>query len=550
MPQSPLMLTFDPNTIGHLGYSMYSHLPNALAEVIANAYDADATEVQVVIDESNGRSVTVVDNGHGMSLDDLNEKYLRIGRNRRSPSEGSDPGRSESGRRMVAGKKGLGKLALFGIGTVVELRTKREGASAFLNVRLDWNEIRSANGQYRPEFDIEAGPERVNGTTVRIRNLKRSTAINPDKLALSLSRLFGYLDGGFELIIVGPDGRRIPVTRDAWLADLDSYRPWRIPEDLTSDLQDRMPDPSIRGVIYGARKPIPADRRGIALYARGRLANEPEFFGVPTSSHAVSYLIGSIDVDYIDEGSDDQIATDRRAVSWDTDQTSRLHDFLESVVRWSIRMWRNERAAENARDSNRRIGISEQEWLDTVRGPSRALLRGLLDAVNDPESGMPPDTRADVVERIERIMPPYPELHWRNLHQEVRIACEREYKDRRYHDAVRGATIRYFNRLRSMVSDGDTNERARIELAFGSKAGELDPASKYQPGGMSPTTDTVNNIRDAQWGFARGVLAGFRNPLSHEEVRNLVDSGLLTDSDCLDALSLLSHMHRRLDDCV
>src|SRR5690348_8000308 len=105
---------------------MYSHLPNALAELVANAYDADAELVRIVLKESvDGRAVVVEDDGHGMDVDDLNEKYLRIGRNRRLEGEEL----SESGRRRVAGKKGLGKLALFGIGETIEMRTRRKGSA-------------------------------------------------------------------------------------------------------------------------------------------------------------------------------------------------------------------------------------------------------------------------------------------------------------------------------------------------------------------------------------------------------------------------------------
>ena len=39
-----LVMSFDPKTIEHLGVKMYSHLPNAIAELIANAYDACTTK--------------------------------------------------------------------------------------------------------------------------------------------------------------------------------------------------------------------------------------------------------------------------------------------------------------------------------------------------------------------------------------------------------------------------------------------------------------------------------------------------------------------------
>lgn len=47
-----LKLSFDPRTIDHLGFKMYSRLPNAVAELIANSYDADAAHVDVEVDTS------------------------------------------------------------------------------------------------------------------------------------------------------------------------------------------------------------------------------------------------------------------------------------------------------------------------------------------------------------------------------------------------------------------------------------------------------------------------------------------------------------------
>lgn len=42
MEDRKLIMSFDPHTIEHLGVKMYSVLPNAIAELIANAYNADA----------------------------------------------------------------------------------------------------------------------------------------------------------------------------------------------------------------------------------------------------------------------------------------------------------------------------------------------------------------------------------------------------------------------------------------------------------------------------------------------------------------------------
>lgn len=118
-PDPELVLRFDPHTIEHLGSNMYSRLPNAVAELVANAYDADATEIVVrVVGSGETQYIVVQDNGHGMSRADVRDKYLRIGRNRRGSAATA---LSESGKRTVSGKKGLGKLALFGIGHRIEV---------------------------------------------------------------------------------------------------------------------------------------------------------------------------------------------------------------------------------------------------------------------------------------------------------------------------------------------------------------------------------------------------------------------------------------------
>lgn len=102
-------MTFTPNTIEHLGVRMYSTLPPVVAELIANSYDADATKVHVHLIDNGNKEIVVSDNGHGMSFSEINDKFLRIGRNRRNDEDSQE----SPGRRKVIGKKGLGKLSFF-----------------------------------------------------------------------------------------------------------------------------------------------------------------------------------------------------------------------------------------------------------------------------------------------------------------------------------------------------------------------------------------------------------------------------------------------------
>lgn len=63
----------------HLGRKLYNSNPPALAELVANSYDAYATKVNIVI---NNNYIYVIDNGKGLSIDELRDKYAKIGRSK------------------------------------------------------------------------------------------------------------------------------------------------------------------------------------------------------------------------------------------------------------------------------------------------------------------------------------------------------------------------------------------------------------------------------------------------------------------------------------
>ncbi|MCJ7779125.1 MAG: ATP-binding protein, partial [Sedimentisphaerales bacterium] len=84
MPEeNVLAMRFDPNTIEHLGVRMYSQIPTAIAELVANSYDADAKNVVISLYDNGDKKIVVQDNGIGMTFDEINRYFLTIGRNRR-----------------------------------------------------------------------------------------------------------------------------------------------------------------------------------------------------------------------------------------------------------------------------------------------------------------------------------------------------------------------------------------------------------------------------------------------------------------------------------
>ncbi|UBH05861.1 hypothetical protein K8P10_001372 [Leucobacter sp. Psy1] len=535
-----MKLTFDPLTIEHLGFKMYSHLPNALAELVANAYDADATRVSIELISHPEPSVTVVDDGHGMSKDDLQEKYLRIGRNRVKEGER----KSESGKRRVAGKKGLGKLALFGIGIRVTIRTKRRDTTAYQVVELDWNAMLSADGEYEPSSWQEPGDREAHGTSVMISSLKRKTPVNTDSLANSLSRLFNYVDDDFKLSLQSEDNRIMEVTRELRYSSIEKESEWAIPSDLSDSNIDPLMD-QLHGRIIASAKPLHQELRGITLYVNGRLANDPEFFGVSESSYAFSYLTGYIDADYLDELSEDVISTDRRSISWELPEPEGLRSALGKLLLEISRRRRESRRKAQKGRVEKTLNIDTGMWVSSIRDRSRAdAVSNVLDAVISPDSAMSDSNQSAIVEGLQTIAPEYADLHWRQLHPSIQEACEMEYKDRHYHAAIVEGIKRYVNDVKSL-SQINGNEHSIIEGAFADANPKLDVIKQWID--LELSTDTQKNIRTAQRVLSKGLWSGFRDPITHEERVTLEQKGIFTYQDCLDALSILSHLRRRID---
>ncbi|MFC7501536.1 TIGR02391 family protein [Nocardioides sp. CPCC 206347] len=544
-----LVLKFDPHTIEHLGSNMYSRLPNAVAELVANAYDADATEISVhVIGSGESQRIVVEDNGHGMSRDDVRDKYLRIGRNRRGTSATA---KSESGKRTVSGKKGLGKLALFGIGHEIEVSTTREGQAERLIVTMNWEAlIGTDDGDYEPTSGSEPAEPSTHGTSVTVSRLTRSSDISPADLAESLSRLFQYSDSEVDLKVIGRDGSEIPVTRELRVSTVASEFKWDIPSDLPESSQD-LSSAGVVGIVIAAEKPLPTQMRGVAVYANGRLVNEPEFFGASDSSYAYAYLTGYIAVDGLDAIKPDVVATDRRAVNWDQADAARIRALLKRMVEEVAQLRRQLRAAKKKKQIEDETGVDPDGWADTVQGPEKEPLRELINIIESDDTDMSDEDRGKAVKSLKEIAPPYADLIWRHLHPSIQTACETYFKAGDYYQALLEACKQYVADLRSAANLPDEAEASLFGKALGDGSGpRLNFTSPFRSGTPSISGASATNLENGQRELSKAIWSAFRNPLSHETLETIKSLGVISHQDCLDALSLMSHLRRRLDDAV
>ena len=117
-------MTIDLNVLEHLGINLYSNVAAVLTEAVANSWDADATLVEVTID-SESKWITITDDGIGMTIDDMNNRYLKVGYRRRQDTYAHATLTARG--RPVMGRKGLGKLSLFSIANHIEIQTVHDG---------------------------------------------------------------------------------------------------------------------------------------------------------------------------------------------------------------------------------------------------------------------------------------------------------------------------------------------------------------------------------------------------------------------------------------
>lgn len=216
--ESPYQMSLSLNVLNHLGLNLYSNVPAVLSEAVANSWDADAERVDVTID-SEKEIIGIKDDGHGMTREDVNNRYLHVGYQRRKDPERGN--RTDKHDRPVMGRKGIGKLSLFSIARTVEVYTSKDGEENALRMNVD--DIKEAIG----EQDVEESESQQNryyptplekfpfdfdqGTAIVLKDLKKQVHTAETALKKRLARRFSVIgpDYNFEVFV---NGDRIKVT--------------------------------------------------------------------------------------------------------------------------------------------------------------------------------------------------------------------------------------------------------------------------------------------------------------------------------------------------
>ena len=188
-------INIDPRILELLGPNLYTNIYYVLAELIANAYDADAKNVYII---SNKDDIRVEDDGHGMSYDSGEvQKFLYVAAVSRTNQEDS---KTRSGKRKKMGRKGVGKLAALSVSESVNILTVANGEkSGFVLARrpMEGNKLQAID-----EKDIIFSRIKDNGTAIVMLHPQYRLHKTLNAIKRNLLKIFPLVNSDFKIHII------------------------------------------------------------------------------------------------------------------------------------------------------------------------------------------------------------------------------------------------------------------------------------------------------------------------------------------------------------
>jgi len=188
-------LKFSPEILRRLGEELTPHPDQGVLELVRNAYDADAVNCSIALQNSEkvGGTVIITDNGDGMTPEDIANGWLLIGKSSKISRRRTALG------RLIVGNKGLGRLAALRLGSLVRLQTRpKSDPDSEHSLVIDWSRYEAVGTVEQVELDILTSRPKLltHGTKIVIENISKSFL--PDdvrRLARSLLLLSDPFEG-------------------------------------------------------------------------------------------------------------------------------------------------------------------------------------------------------------------------------------------------------------------------------------------------------------------------------------------------------------------
>lgn len=389
-------MTVDLNVLEHLGINLYSNIAAVLTEVVANTWDADAENVTININP-DAKVISIQDDGIGMTIEDINNKYLRVGYRRREKNKGNS-NQTPKGR-LVMGRKGLGKLSLFSIAEIIEVYSIKDGETQGFRMSTEKikESIKNRENTYSPESIIDPAIDFQRGTKIILKEVKRQRlGQGVTALRKRLSRRFSIIgeSNNFSITINGDritkeDREDLKKVQFLWKFGDNNFHgksvPYLIRQEKLQNRGEDWPDQWIvQGWIGTALKPKQLDNsdvgnlNSIVVFSRGRLFHENILEKINDGRLYTKYLTGQIEADFLDDDNEPDIATsDRQRIQEDDPRYHQLLKFVEqclSKVEDNWNQWRGENELKEVQEQFPAL----TEWFDSLPEDYRKQAKKLI----------------------------------------------------------------------------------------------------------------------------------------------------------------------------
>ncbi|MEU4802359.1 ATP-binding protein [Actinosynnema sp. NPDC023587] len=364
-------MTVDMSVLEALGINLYSNAAAVLSELVANAWDADASEVSIRWEGTE--EIVIKDDGAGMSVASLNGRFLKVGYQKRA-TEGACSARW---KRPFMGRKGIGKLSVFSIADEVDVFSSHEGIVSGLRISVhDLREsIKAAKPYYPKEIDVPSAYSKT-GTAIVLKKLRPKRAdLTAAALRKRLARRFDVLDlkkpdeGGFRIVIndspiTYEDRQELKKLEFIWEFGRESIPDKALPPNIQRFVfKDTVVDATggwkVAGWIGTAKTPTEltddleaGSLKNIIVLARKRPIQEGIIEKLDFSRLFGNYVTGQIEADFLDLDDHDDIATsDRQRLIEDDPRVLALQNFMRQRFLEASQQWAEARPKREAVDA-------------------------------------------------------------------------------------------------------------------------------------------------------------------------------------------------------
>lgn len=399
------------SVLNHLGRNLYRNFITVLGEAISNSWDADAKNVHIYINREENYLV-IKDDGEGMTSDDFQNKFLKIGYSKRKDGQ-----TKTKLNRPFIGRKGIGKLALLSCAKKVHIISKAIG-SDIVSGTIDNSELDKAiqndiNSQDYPLESIDINmfnkftEDFEKGTIIYFESINDGVKnkIEYIEKLIALFFRFSLIDESFNIYI---NDKIISLSELANLAN-DTQFVWAI-NDISDPFLDQYLLPRvkskkslksnlpIKGFIASVQFPKDLKISGsdekvtLDLFVNGRLREKDILKHIPTDRIVESYLYGQIHFDVLDDNNDRFTSSREGVVADDELFNTLLKEIKENLLKeifqdWDI--WRvlgknpgdpeNTRMTKKERKSKELVDIVSDEFTPSKDSQSRHLVDSWVD---------------------------------------------------------------------------------------------------------------------------------------------------------------------------